>query len=122
MDLTTKHCVPCKGGTPPMTDMDEDRYIKEIPSWTLLREGMHKIKRQFAFKNFKGAMGFVNKVAEIAEKEGHHPDIYISYNKVQLELFTHAIHGLSENDFIMAAKIDMLNRNDVIFPQRDYSC
>lgn len=109
MDLTTKHCVPCKGGTPPMTDMDEDRYIKETPSWTLLREGMHKIKRQFAFKDFKGAMGFIDKVAEIAEAEGHHPDIYISYNKVQLELFTHAIHGLSENDFIMAAKIDRLS-------------
>lgn len=108
MDLTTKHCVPCKGGIPPLSDTDEDRYIVEVPAWSLLREGIHKIKREFIFKGFRGAMGFVNKVAEIAEAEGHHPDIYISYNKVQLELFTHAAQGLLENDFIVAAKIDRL--------------
>lgn len=109
MDLIAKHCVPCEGGTPPLSDIDEDRYIKEIPSWTLLREGTHKIRREFKFKNFKEAMGFVNKVAEIAEEERHHPDIYISYNRVRIEFFTHAVQGLSENDFIMAAKIDRLS-------------
>lgn len=108
MDLTQKHCVPCEGGIPPLLDQKEDELIKQIPSWILLRDGTHKIRCQFKFKNFKEAIAFVNKVAEIAESEGHHPDIYIFYNKVQLDLFTHAVGGLSENDFIMAAKINNL--------------
>ena len=125
MDLTAKHCVPCEGGTPPLPDAEEDKLIKEVPQWILLRnpsdssgftpsvhpEGqvmVHKIRRQFTFKDFMEAIAFVNKVAPIAEAEGHHPDIYIFYNKVQLELYTHAVGGLSENDFIMAAKIDKL--------------
>jgi len=110
-DLTKKHCVPCEGGIPPMSDEEEDRYIKEVPSWTLVREGTHKIKKQFKFKNFKEAMGFINRVADLAESEGHHPNIYIFYNRVQLELYTHAIGGLFENDFIMAAKIDELEKS-----------
>ena len=110
MDLTEKHCVPCKGGIPALSGRDEDIYIKEVPSWTLIRDGIHKIRRLFKFKNFKGSIGFVNKVAEIAEEEGHHPDIYISYNKVQLELYTHAVDGLLENDFIMAAKLDKIDK------------
>jgi len=89
-----------------MSIEDEDRYIKETPSWTLDREGIHKIKKSFKFKDFKDSMIFVNKVAEISEEEGHHPNMCIFYNKVQLELYTHAIKGLFENDFIMAAKID----------------
>jgi len=105
-ELVKKHCVPCEGGTPPMSIEDEDRYIKEVPSWTLDREDIHRIKKSFKFKDFKDAMSFVNKVAEIAEEEGHHPNICIFYNRVQLELYTHAIKGLFENDFIMAAKID----------------
>jgi 4a-hydroxytetrahydrobiopterin dehydratase len=71
-----------------------------------LRDGTHKLRREFKFKNFKQSLAFVNKVSEIAESESHHPDIYIFYNIVKLELFTHAVGGLSENDFIMAAKID----------------
>jgi 4a-hydroxytetrahydrobiopterin dehydratase len=89
-----------------MSIEDEDRYIKEVPSWTLDREGVHRIKKSFKFKDFKDAISFVNKVAEIAEEEGHHPNISIFYNRVELELYTHAIKGLFENDFIMAAKID----------------
>lgn len=106
MNLLDKHCIPCEGGDPPISDSKEEELKKEIPDWLLLRDGTHKLRRQFKFKNFKEAIVFVNKVAEIAEKEGHHPDIYIFYNKVQLDLFTHAVGGLSENDFIMAAKID----------------
>ena len=108
MDLTKKHCVPCEGGTPPLPDEKENEFIKQNPNWLLLRAGMHRIHRMFKFKNFKEAMKFVNQVAEIAEIEGHHPDIKIVYNKVSLELFTHAVGGLSENDFIMAAKIDAI--------------
>lgn len=112
MDLTQKHCVPCEGGTPPLPDREEEKLHKDIPGWLLLRDSSasqaHKLRRQFTFKNFLEAIDFVNKVAAIAEQEGHHPDISIFYNKVQLDLFTHAVGGLSENDFIMAAKINAL--------------
>ncbi len=106
MDLARKHCVPCEGGDPPLLDVEENKLKKQIPDWVLLRSGIHKLRKQFKFKNFKQSMSFVNKVAKTAEAEGHHPDIYIFYNKVQLDLFTHAVSGLSENDFIMAAKIN----------------
>lgn len=110
MDLTQKHCVPCEGGMPPLPDKEEDALKVQVPDWILLRgDGtiqVHKLRKQFIFKNFKEAISFVNKVAEIAEEEQHHPDIYVFYNKVQLELYTHAVGGLSENDFIMAAKIN----------------
>lgn len=106
MQLSQKHCVPCEGGTPPLPIDQEEILIKKVSSWLILRNGNHTLRKQFTFKNFQKAMEFVNKVAKIAEKEGHHPDIYIFYNKVQLDLFTHAVGGLSENDFIMAAKID----------------
>lgn len=115
MDLTQQHCVPCEGGMPPLPEGKEDELHKLVPSWLLLRESavttVHKLRKQFTFKNFNEAIAFVNTVAPIAESEGHHPDIYIFYNKVQLDLFTHAVGGLSENDFIMAAKIDALGNN-----------
>jgi 4a-hydroxytetrahydrobiopterin dehydratase len=108
-NLTAKHCVPCEGGTPPMTDQEIDKYLAEAGGdWEHVLGLVHKIKKEFRFKNFTEAMIFVNKIANLAESEGHHPDIFISWNKVRLELFTHAIHGLSENDFILAAKIDKL--------------
>lgn len=107
-DLTKKHCVPCEGGTPPLTGEKEDELIKQTPDWLLLRDGTHKITKQFKFEDFKKAMKFVNKIAELAQNEGHHPDIKIAYNKVSLNLFTHAVGGLSENDFIMASKINQV--------------
>lgn len=109
IDLVQKHCIPCEGGDPPLTDEKENELIKEVSDWLLLRDGTHRLKKQFKFKNFKDSISFVNRVADIAENEGHHPDIYIFYNKVQLDLFTHAVGGLSENDFILAAKIDELS-------------
>ncbi|MDP2638395.1 MAG: 4a-hydroxytetrahydrobiopterin dehydratase [Candidatus Levybacteria bacterium] len=108
MDLAQKHCVPCEGGIPPFSEEKENELIKEIPNWILLRDGDHRLRRQFKFNDFKEAINFVNKVAEVANKEDHHPDICIFYNKVQLDLFTHAVGGLSENDFIMASKISKL--------------
>lgn len=107
-DLAQKHCVPCEGGTPPLSNEKEDKLIRHTSDWLLVRDGAHKIRRMFKFGDFKEAIGFVNKVAELAESEGHHPDIKIVYNKVSLDLFTHAVLGLSENDFIMAAKINKL--------------
>ena len=110
MDLTQKHCVPCEGGTPPFSKEQEEKYSNETPSWILDREQVHKIKKRFSFKNFKDAIQFVNKVALLAEEEGHHPDMCISYNKIEFMLFTHAVGGLSENDFILAARIDKLDK------------
>lgn len=106
VDLKKKHCVPCEGGEPPLTKVEEDRYMKDIDGWDLDREGIHNLERKLKFKDFKKAMDFINEIAEIAESEGHHPDISISWNEVGLELTTHAINGLSENDFIMASKIN----------------
>lgn len=105
-DLTKKHCVPCEEGGTPMPNEQEDEMLKLIQEWLLIRDGTHRLTRQFKFEDFKKAMKFVNKIADLAETEGHHPDIKIVYNKVQLDLNTHAVGGLSENDFIMAAKIN----------------
>jgi 4a-hydroxytetrahydrobiopterin dehydratase len=105
MDLFSKKCVPCEAGVQPMSREESERYLLETPGWSLA-EGGQSIQREFRLKDFKEAMRFVNVVADIAESEGHHPDISISWNKVKLELTTHAIKGLSENDFILAAKIN----------------
>jgi 4a-hydroxytetrahydrobiopterin dehydratase len=88
-----------------MTKSEAENYVRKVAGWILSEDGK-KIFREFTFKDFKKAMQFVNAVAELAESEGHHPDIYIFWNRVRLELWTHAINGLSENDFILAAKIN----------------
>ncbi len=106
-DLATRACFACEGGTPAMPHDDITTYTAEISKeWKVIKD--HSIKREFKFKDFKEAMKFVNDVAGVANHENHHPDIYIFYNIVQIELYTHAVEGLSENDFIMAAKIDKL--------------
>jgi 4a-hydroxytetrahydrobiopterin dehydratase len=112
MDLLKKHCVVCEGGTPQFSNEQEDSYNKDSPSWLLDCEHVHKIHKQFSFKNFNEAMVFVNTVADLAEEEGHHPDICISYSKGDFTLFTHAVGGLSENDFIIAAKIYRITKNE----------
>ena len=102
--LISKKCVPCEGGAKSLREEDALRYLRDIPGWVLTHG---KIAKDFSFKNFKEAMAFTNKVGDVAEKENHHPDILIhGWNKVRLELSTHAIGGLSENDFILAAKIN----------------
>lgn len=106
-NLTDKKCVPCEGGTPPLTGEEIEKYLKELKSeWNVLDN--KKISKEFKFTDFKDSMKFINKVAEIAEAEQHHPDIHVFYNKVLIELWTHAVHGLSENDFILAAKIEAI--------------
>src|SRR5215216_6728205 len=104
-DLSQKFCVACEAGTPPLSVNQAEQMMDQVPGWELEE---NKLIRRFRFKDFKEAMAFVNKVADLAESEGHHPDIHISWNRVRLELTTHAIKGLSENDFIMAAKINQL--------------
>lgn len=107
-DLTSKECVPCEGGVPPLESEEIEELLTEVRGWELLEEAQPKIRKEFKFGDFDEAMGFVNEVAKLAENEGHHPDIEISYNVVTLELYTHAIDGLHENDFILAAKVDEL--------------
>jgi 4a-hydroxytetrahydrobiopterin dehydratase len=107
-DLATKRCVPCEGGAKPMSSSEAEAYLAQVPGWELVSGEPLKIARALRFKDFLGAMAFVNRVAGVAEAEGHHPDICVSWNRVRLELLTHAIGGLSENDFIMAAKINEL--------------
>ncbi len=102
-DFTQKHCIPCEGGVPKLTPAHASEFLGQVPGWELSADGI-KISRTFTFKNFKVAMVFVNKVADIANEEDHHPDILINYSRVTLTLWTHAIGGLSENDFIIAAK------------------
>lgn len=105
-ELSQKHCVPCEGGMLPLTKKSAEIMVPQIPGWELREDGK-EVSRDFKFKDFAAAIAFVNKVAEIAEAEGHHPDISVhGWNKVRLTLSTHAIKGLSGNDFILAAKIN----------------
>jgi 4a-hydroxytetrahydrobiopterin dehydratase len=107
-NLLNKKCIPCESGVPPLTLPQVEEYRKQINSlWEVLDDGK-KIKRKFKFKDFKEAIVFVNKVSEVAEEVQHHPDIKIFYNIVEITLWTHAIAGLSENDFIVAARIDQV--------------
>ena len=105
VNLTAKKCVPCEGGTPPLEDGKIQEYLKEVEGWEFENEKL--IKKTFKFKTFRESIDFVNRVAGLAEQENHHPDIIIRFRKVTFELTTHAIKGLSENDFIMASKIDL---------------
>jgi 4a-hydroxytetrahydrobiopterin dehydratase len=112
-DFAEQHCVPCEGGTAPLSIEDARGIIEYMKGWTLAPDAK-SIFREFLFKDFKEAMVFVNKVAAIAESEGHHPDIHTWWNKVRLELSTHAIGGLSSNDFIIAAKVNQLDAPVVV--------
>jgi 4a-hydroxytetrahydrobiopterin dehydratase len=106
MKLKNKKCIPCEGGVPQLTPEEISDFLGQIHSdWELDEQ---KIKRKFHFVNFKQTMDFVNSTAELAESEGHHPVMHVLYGQVSLELWTHAIGGLSENDFILAAKIDAI--------------
>jgi 4a-hydroxytetrahydrobiopterin dehydratase len=106
-ELFSRKCVPCRGGTPPLSEESARAFLAAVPLWSL-EEKATRLSRRFEFRDFVQAMEFVNRVAETAEGEGHHPDIAIHWNKVDLVVWTHSIGGLHENDFILAAKIDRL--------------
>jgi len=108
MNLAKKKCIPCEDKSiKPFGKKEAVIYMKQIPKWELVK-GAKQISRTWLLKDFVNALKFVNSFGKLAEKEGHHPDILISYNKVVLDLWTHSIGGLSENDFILAAKINAL--------------
>jgi len=103
MKLTEQKCKPCEGGVPPLTQEKISKLLPDVPRWKIVDGKLH---REFKFKNFVEASSWLEKVKFLAEAEGHHPDIHWYYNKITLELITHAIKGFSDNDFIMAAKIN----------------
>jgi 4a-hydroxytetrahydrobiopterin dehydratase len=103
-ELASKTCAPCKAGTPPLAGKELETLAKQVPQWTVV-EG-HHITRAFKFPDFAQALAFVNKVGALAEQQGHHPDILLSWGKAVVTTWTHSVNGLSEGDFILAAKID----------------
>ena len=107
VDLLSKRCVPCEGNTTPLKAEEIAGYQEQIPSWEVRNQ--HELYRKFKSKNFAEALAFVNKVGALAESEGHHPDITFGWGYVEITTFTHAVDGLSENDFILATKIDSLS-------------
>jgi len=108
MALRDKKCVPCEGGTKPLSKGATKRLLGQVRGWSEQRK---KLRKALEFADFREAMRFVNRVAEIAEQEGHHPDFCVHYDRVHFTIWTHAIDGLSENDFILAAKIDEVSRS-----------
>lgn len=107
-ELRTKKCLPCEGGVPKLTPTEAEALCRTVSGWALISNG-ERIRKAWVVKNFMAAMAFFEKVAEVAEEEGHHPDLHlVGYRNVTIEIWTHAIGGLSENDFILAAKIDQL--------------
>jgi len=107
--LTQESCVPCRGGVPTLTASEIAALKPQVPSWKVTEVGgIQRIEREFEFKDFREALEFTNAVGELAEHEGHHPDLHLSWGRVRVETWTHKIKGLHQNDFILAAKTDEL--------------
>ena len=102
--LLEKHCEPCRGGSSPLRGSQIADYLNQLQGWEA--SGEHHIGKSFQFPDFAGALAFVNRVGEVAEAEGHHPDLYLTWGRVDVKTWTHKIDGLTESDFILAAKID----------------
>jgi 4a-hydroxytetrahydrobiopterin dehydratase len=106
-ELAEKECVPCKGGVPPLQGAELTELHQKLgSSWQVVNE--HHLEKEFEFKDFRGALDFTNRVGELAEAQGHHPDIYLAWGKVRIQIWTHKIFGLTESDFVLAAKIDRI--------------
>lgn len=105
-DLASKTCVPCRGGVPPLKGEALAALASQVEKWSVVNE--HHLARSFKFPDFRQALAFTNRVGELAEQQGHHPDIFLAWGRVEVTLWTHKIDGLTESDFILAAKIDRL--------------
>ncbi|HTS12464.1 MAG TPA: 4a-hydroxytetrahydrobiopterin dehydratase [Candidatus Limnocylindrales bacterium] len=105
-DLASKTCVPCKGGIPALSGKELEALASQVPHWTVVNG--HHLVRKFTFPDFKQAMAFVNRVGNLAEEQGHHPDILLAWGKAEITTWTHKVDGLTESDFVLAAKIDKL--------------
>ncbi|HEX5709368.1 MAG TPA: 4a-hydroxytetrahydrobiopterin dehydratase [Pyrinomonadaceae bacterium] len=109
-DLASRHCVPCHGGVPRLRGAQLEALARRVRGWQVVDE--HHLSKSYEFKNFADALRFVERVSEVAEAEGHHPDISFGWAYARIEIYTHAIDGLSESDFVLAAKIDALETAD----------
>ena len=109
-DLDEKKCVPCEGGIPALDISEIHKYQKKIDGWDIVKneKGIHFLEKKFIFKNFVESQKFVNEVGRVSEEEGHHPEILFGWGYAKINISTHAIEGLSENDFILASKIDKI--------------
>jgi 4a-hydroxytetrahydrobiopterin dehydratase len=107
-ELAEKSCVPCRGGVPALRGQELAALAAQLPDWQVVAE--HHLTRSFKFTNFRTALEFVNRIGELAEQQGHHPDILLAWGRVDVTSWTHKINGLTESDFILAAKIDRLYR------------
>ncbi|MCC6752126.1 MAG: 4a-hydroxytetrahydrobiopterin dehydratase [Deltaproteobacteria bacterium] len=105
-ELAQKQCIPCRGGVPPLSGDAIQPLHAEVPAWRV--ENRHHLEREFGFVDFATALRFVNRVGALAEDQGHHPDLHLAWGKVGVEIWTHKIDGLTESDFVLAAKIDLL--------------
>lgn len=107
-DLASKHCVPCRGGVPALQGKELEDLAKQVPGWKVV-DG-HHLARTYEFSDFKTALEMVNRIGDVAEQEGHHPNICFTWGKVEISVYTHKVDGLTESDFILAAKIEKLPR------------
>ena len=105
-DLAERECVPCRGGVPPLKGEEIEKLSAQLQAWQVVDE--HHLQKTYNFKDFREALDFVNRVGELAEGQGHHPDICFGWGKAEITIWTHKIDGLTESDFILAAKIDKL--------------
>lgn len=105
-DLASKQCVPCRGGVPPLKGAELAALAAQVPGWQVVNE--HHITKSYRFSDFATALAFVNQVGALAEQQGHHPDIFLAWGRADVTLWTHKIDGLTESDFILAAKIDRI--------------
>jgi 4a-hydroxytetrahydrobiopterin dehydratase len=105
-DLASRQCVPCRGGVPPMEGRQIQEFVSQLDGWEVIEE--HHLKKVYGFKNFRETLDFVVRVGELAEEQGHHPDICFGWGKAEVTIWTHKINGLTESDFVLAAKIDRL--------------
>jgi 4a-hydroxytetrahydrobiopterin dehydratase len=105
-ELAAKTCVPCKGGVPPLKGAELQELERQLTGWRVINE--HHLSKSYTFPDFMKALAFVNRIGELAEQQGHHPDIHLTWGRVDTQIWTHKIDGLTESDFILAAKIDKL--------------
>ncbi len=105
-DLAERECIPCRGGVPPMQAEEIQHFLGQLTGWEVV--GSHHLSKHYKFGNFRETLDFVNRVGELAEAQGHHPDVCFGWGKAEITIWTHKIDGLTESDFVLAAKIDKL--------------
>jgi 4a-hydroxytetrahydrobiopterin dehydratase len=106
-DLASRECVPCRGGVPPLSAEERAPLLAQLEGWNVVED--HHLSKLYTFPNFVDALAFVNRVGEVAEKNGHHPDVLLSWGKARVDIWTHKIDGLTQSDFVLAAKCDQVS-------------